>query len=232
MMKKIFAFFFPALAGTAAALLLSCAGAPAGQGTLAPAQGPRIQTNSVIVDYQGAAVGAPIPEWVTLATTGDTGAFSGQERFEGKAPFVFSNQGQNLDMLRSWVNNFSAQGEVSRRIETHVDARFGAGQIGEGKDSPENQQYIRDVAANASNTTFSGLAKEMDYWIKNRNTETGTETYSYYVVYSMPEENLQAFIDEVMGKTPARTQEQEELKRDIAASMKRATFDSAQQTNN
>ena len=237
-MKKHFFLSCLAAAVIAAAVLTGCSSAPnagTGQnsGSAAPAKSQAVQF--VRVDYQGAAIGSDVPVWVESAVNGDLEAIKKIPRFQGKVPFVDYGSGQNLDLLRSWVNNFNVQAGVSRRIVNYVDAQFG-GILTGNKDTPENQNYLKEIIASLSSAQFSGLAKEMDYWIKLRIIDTGKgterEEYRYYVIYSMSEADLQYQIDRAMGKISAKNQEQKELKNEVEDAMKQVRFNSIQQVSN
>jgi hypothetical protein len=212
--------------------LAACGSSPSGKRTAnaaAPAQAKTIER--VYVDYKGAVTGSDIPDWVEAAVDDDQEAIGRISRFKGKAPIIDYAQGQNLDLLRSWVNNFNAQAAVSRRISNYVEANFGGVQLGD-KDTAENRAFIKDVVATCSNVRFNGLAREMDYWVKLRTIDRGrgteTEAYTYYVVYSISEDDLRSQIDAAMGKVTAKTKDQQELKSEIESAMKNAAFNSIQ----
>ena len=223
--------------GIVVIILAACGSAPVagtgpGSGSPPPAQSNQIQR--IIVDYQGAAIGSEIPVWVNAAIDFDLEAIKRIPRFEGKVPIVELGIGQNLDLLRSWVNNFNAQAGISRRIVNYVEASFGGEQLGD-KDKPENRNFVKDVVSTFSAAQFSGLAREMEYWTKLRIIDHGkgteTEDYRYFVVYSISEADLQYQIDQVMGRISAQTQEQQEIKRDVEEAMRNTRFNSIQQSN-
>jgi uncharacterized protein (UPF0335 family) len=236
-MKRHFFLLCLAAAVVAAMVFTGCKssappGTGQGSGSAAPVQSQAVQY--VRIDYQGAAIGSDIPTWVESAVNSDLEAIKRISRFQGRVPFVDYGSGQNLDLLRSWVNNFNIQAGVSRRITNYVEAQFGGALTG-NKDTPENQNYIKEIIASLSSTQFSGLAKEMDYWIKLRiidnSKKTESEEYRYYVVYSMAETDLQYQIDMAIGKITAETQEKKELKNDVENAMKQVRFNSIQQTS-
>jgi len=181
------------------------------------------------IDYQGAAIGSPIPEWVEYAVNRDVESIKRIPRFNGKVPIVAEGNGQNLDLLRSWVNNFNVSAEVSRRITNYVEAEFGGKLVG-SKDTPESRNVLNEVVTSISNTRFSGLAREMDYWIKVRMAD-GKEEFRYYVIFSIDEENLQHQIDVAMGRVSARTAEQRELLNDVQDAMRRTRWNSMEYSN-
>jgi hypothetical protein len=216
--------------------MTACGSAPAGTGpgSGAPPPAQSKQIERITLDYQGAAIGSDIPTWVEAAVNSDLATIQKMPRFSGKEPVVDWGTGQNLDLVRSFVNNFNVSAGISRRITTYVEAEFGGAQLG-SKDSPDNRNFVKEIVASFSQTEFSGLAREMDYWIKLRIIDHGngtqTEEYRYYVVYSIPEDVLQYQIDAAMGKISAKTKEQEEIKADVETAMKQARFNKIQQAD-
>ena len=223
-MKKRFLLLGLAVAGLTAVVLTSCAGSPSGTTT------SRVQLNIVITDYQGAAIGSAIPDWVEAAINGDLETLKMIPRFQGKIPLVDWGNGQNLDLLRSWVSNFNVQAGVSRRIRNYMEAEFGGKQLG-SKDTPENRNFLSELVTSFSHAQYSGVAKEMDYWVKIRFIDNGREEYRYYVVYSIAEQDLQHQIDLAMGRISAATREQQEIKNDVETGIRQARFNSIQQAN-
>ncbi|MDR0642346.1 MAG: hypothetical protein LBG07_07805, partial [Treponema sp.] len=95
-------------------ILASCAssskkdgpsGTIAGTGSDAPKTADNIER--VRVDYQGAVTGSEIPAWVQAAIDFDTVSLQKLPGFEGKIAVVDYGVGQNLELLRSQVNNFN-----------------------------------------------------------------------------------------------------------------------------
>lgn len=222
-----------ALALTACGTTPKSTGTGIGSGSPPPAQTKQIEF--IRLDYQGAALGSDVPAWVEAAVNNDLETIKKIPRFNGKVPIVEWGSGQNLDLVRSWVNNFNVSAGLSRRISTYVDADFGGGQLGD-KDTPANRNFIKEIVSSFSSTQFSGLAREMDYWIKlriiDRDNEKATEEYRYYVIYSISESDLQYQIDVAMGKVSAETKAQQEIKNDVEAAMRNTRFNSIQQASN
>jgi len=235
-MKKRVSLLCAAIGAIVVVVFSACGSSPAGTGSGSGSPPPE-QSNQVQfirVDYQGAAIGSDIPEWVELALNGDLATIKKMPRFSGKEPIVDWGNGQNLDLVRSFVNNFNVSAGVSRRITTYVEAEFGGKQLG-SKDSPANRNFVEEIVASFSNAEFSGLAREMDYWVKLRIVDRGkgtqTEEYRYYVVYSIPEDILQHQIDVALGRVTAKNQEQQEIKTDVENAIRSARFNKIQQAN-
>ena len=174
----------------------------------------------VIVDYKGAALGTEVPSWVEAVVNDDYVALQSLPEFKDKdkIPVVAVERGKNLDLLKSWGNNFSAQAQVSRAIQNKVSAEFGGTQEGD-KNAEEATSFIKELVATFSNTKISGLKKERDYWVKmkirDNHNKTESEQYEYYVLYSIGNKDLQYQIDVALGKVSAQNQVQRELKTEV-----------------
>jgi hypothetical protein len=218
--KKTAVFVLSFFAG-----LILFAGCGAKQGGIA-SEPSKIDQQIVrtIVDYKGAPLGQEIPKWINDIVNDEYEALEQLPRFKDKIAVVAIENGNNLDLLKSWANNFSIQAQLSRQISNKISAEFGGGLQGD-KNSQESMTFIREIVATLSQTKISGLAKEMDYWIKIRTTDkekkTQEEHYIYYVVYSISKANLDHQIDVALGKVQAKNQEQTELKTEIIDSVKK-----------
>jgi hypothetical protein len=223
------------------AVLVSCASSSKKDGPTGTIEGtgagaPKIAGNieRIRVDYQGAVTGSEIPAWVQAAIDFDTVSLQKLPEFEGKVAVVDYGVGQNLELLRSMVNNFNIQASVARRISNYVEANFGGEQLGD-KDSAENRSFVEEVVATFSRVTISGLAREKEYWVKlrtiDRDKKTDSEQYYYYVLYSIPEQILNEQIARAMGNISAKTRDQEEIRSNVEEAMKRAMYNSVEEGN-
>jgi hypothetical protein len=220
------------------AVLASCAGssarAPTGsiEGTGAEAPRTSNEIERIRVDYQGAVTGSEIPAWVQAAIDFDTASLQKLPELEGKVAIVDYGVGQNLELLRSMVNNFNVQASVARRISNYVEASFGGEQLGD-KNSQENRRFVDEVVATFSRIEINGLAREKEYWVKLRTIDRGrrteSEQYYYYVLYSIPEQLLNEQIARAMDNVPARTRDQEEIRSNVEEAMKRAAYNSIEE---
>jgi hypothetical protein len=222
------------------AALASCAGssarkdAPTGgiEGTGAEAPKTSNAIERIRVDYQGAVMGSEIPAWVQAAIDFDTDSLGRLPGFEGKVVIVDYGLGQNLELLRSLVNNFNVQGSLARRISNYVEANFGAEQLGD-KNTAENRSFVEEVVATCSRVEINGLAKEKEYWVKLRTIDHGKKTeseqYYYYVLYSISEQILNEQIARAMENIPAKTRDQEEIRSNVEDAMKRAAYNSVEE---
>ncbi|MDR0400987.1 MAG: hypothetical protein LBH51_08600 [Treponema sp.] len=222
-------------------MLVSCAssskkdeisGTIAGTGGEAPRAAGNI--DRIRVDYQGAVTGSEIPAWVQAAIDFDTVSLQKLPGFEGKVAVVDYGVGQNLELLRSLVNNFNVQASVARRISNYVEANFGGEQLGD-KDTTENRSFVEEVVATFSRVEINGLAREKEYWVKlrtiDREKRSEAEQYYYYVLYSIPEQLLNEQVSRAMSNIPAKTKDQEEIRSNVEEAMKRAAYNSIELGN-
>jgi hypothetical protein len=218
-----------ALASCASSSKSAPTGTIPGTGGDAPANAANVER--IRVDYQGAVTGSEIPEWVQAAIDFDTDTLQKLPGFEGKVAIVDYGIGQNLELLRSQVNNFNVQASVARRISNYVEANFGGEQLGD-KNTEENRSFVEEVVATFSRVEINGLAKEKEYWVKLRTIDRGkrteSEQYYYYVLYSISEQTLNDQIARAMNNVAAQTRDQEEIRASVEDAMKRAAYNSVE----
>jgi hypothetical protein len=219
-MKKIVWLMLPL---TTILLLAACASQPSqSASTPSSRSSSRGSSNLELLEDKGSAMGVSAPSWVEAAVQDDYTALKKDPRFEGKTPFVFSGQGQDLDITQSWVTNFIAGGAISRQISTAVNAKFEGGL--KGGDDANKMKKLQEIVATLSRTEINGMAREMDWWRLNRRKDTGAETYTYFVVYSISTENLNYQIAQAMGKISAQAADEKELVDDMKAALNELEF--------
>lgn len=214
------------IAGLCALALVVCLGVGCASSQKAKPAKQAKEIERVIVDYKGAALGGEIPTWVQAVTDDDFDTLKQSSVFKDTKlmPVVAVERGKNLDLLRSWANNFNVQAQISRAIQNKVSAEFGGNQEGD-KNSEESRNFVKELVATFSQTNVSGLKKEKDYWIKlkvrDNYKKTEEEFYEYYVLYSIDSTVLQEQIDIALGKVEAKTQAQKEMKKEVKDALAR-----------
>lgn len=220
---KVFAKAFFVLVGLV--LLVGCASTPELATSAAPPVSKRVERE--MIDWKSASIGGEIPEWVYAAADNDQVALSALPQFEGKLIFFAEDQGKNLDLLKSWVNNFNVQAALSRQLSNFVIAKFGGEQSGD-KNSEEVQMYLNELVSACSKAEINGLAKELDFWVKTRYADSDMDTiddiYQYFVVYAMDKEDFRLQLDRALGKVEAKTQAQQEMKENVLSAVVEATI--------
>lgn len=186
------------------------------------------QTKSVtreMVDWKGASIGAEIPEWVYAAVEDDYSTLGKLPQFNKKKIICAEAQGKNLDLLKSWVNNFNVQSAYSKSISNFVTSNFG-GELSGSKDSTVSQTFLDEVVASFSKQEVNGLEKEMDFWVLTRITDTTKDTvqdvYSYFVVYGIDESTFNYQIAKALGLVAAEEESEKEMKTKVQSAMEEA----------
>jgi hypothetical protein len=89
--------------------------------------------------------------------------------------------------------------------------------------TPGSQSVIKQFINFFAEAEISGLGRELDFWIKER-SPAGEESYSYYLVYGITEENFNYLVEQALGKVQAKTAEEREMLADIEDRMGRLRF--------
>ena len=178
-----------------------------------------------MIDWKGASIGSELPDWVYSAVDNDVLALSTLPQFENKIIYFAEDQGQNLDLLKSWVNNFNVQASFSRELSNFVIAKFGGEQNG-SKNEDEVQMYLNELVASCSKAEINGLGKKLDYWVKTRyidkELDTVKDVYQYFVVFAIDKDDFRLQMDRVLGKVEAKTEAQRKLKADVKLAIEEA----------
>ncbi|MDR0554616.1 MAG: hypothetical protein LBG76_07450 [Treponema sp.] len=164
---------------------LAAAAVLAGCGTTPKA--PKQKTEAL--DWKGAALGAPIPQWVMSSMESDVHVQSLDE-FKDHYCFVVSLEDPNKEMAVAWVKNASnGAAEVARMVSTTVnDAATAQEAIKSGDEAVKRRaEGFRD---SISNNNFRGLRQVGDFWVLARNRATKNEYYAGYALYIIPEQDL------------------------------------------
>ena len=208
----------------AVSMLASCASKPETEESK-PKVSKSVKTE--MIDWKGASIGSELPDWIYSAVDNDVLALSTLPQFENKIIYFAEDQGQNLDLLKSWVNNFNVQASFSRELSNFVIAKFGGEQNG-SKNEEEVQMYLNELVSACSKAEINGLSKELDFWVKTRYADKDMDTindiYQYFVVYAMDKEDFRLQLDRALGKVEAKTQSQKELKENVLSAVVEATI--------
>lgn len=206
----------------AASMLASCASKPE-----AEVSKPKVAktVEREMIDWKGASIGSELPDWIYSAVDNDMLALSTLPQFENKIIYFAEDQGQNLDLLKSWVNNFNVQASFSRELSNFVIAKFGGEQNG-SKNEDEVQMYLNELVASCSKAEINGLGKKLDYWVKTRyidkELDSVKDVYQYFVVFAIDKDDFRLQMDRVLGKVEAKTEAQRKLKADVKLAIEEA----------
>jgi hypothetical protein len=104
--------------------------------------GPNVpKQRTEILDWKGAGLGTPIPQWVVAAQEGNA-AVQKMDAYKGEYCFVVSyDDDTNKDYATAWVDNSANGGqEVARIISTTVNSRADAKRAGKGGSGASRSQ--------------------------------------------------------------------------------------------
>ena len=171
-----------------------------------------------LIDWKGASIGQDVPEWVEFAVDSDYDSLGKISALDGKEVFLAENRGKNLNILKSWTNNFDVQANFSRSITNFVVSSFG-GVLEGSVNKEQDESYLEELVGSFSKAKIVGLVKKMDYWVETRiidNDSKKTEDiYQYFVVYAMERDDYRNLIDTALGKVDAQTAREKELKNEV-----------------
>jgi hypothetical protein len=217
----------------AGSLLAACAGSPPVQGSQSqsapaaagdrpsvPASG--IQRAKTTIDWRGANLGGQIPDWVIWAGEGDPdNLISSLSRVNGKKTILLQYSGQDLDLLQAWANQ-NALADASTSIKANVEVEGGNALEGD-KNTPGNRSAVAQFISIFSEVEISGLGRELDFWVQER-SPAGDESYTYYLVYGITEDNFNYLVERALGKVQAKTDEEREMVADLKDRMGKLRF--------
>ncbi len=187
---------------------------------------PQIEKKFEIIDWQGASMGAQIPAWAAVATTDEEAlkrldSIGSEATYKGMAIAVSTASGEDIDLLKAWVQNEIAAA-VATRITQTLTTESGQKQIGNKDNRESARKMIEKVIGVFSSTSLSGLQKSRDFWTKKYYKKTERVEFDYVAVYVISQENLNLQIDRALGKISAETKEEKEALEDIQRVIKKS----------
>ncbi|MCK4515249.1 MAG: hypothetical protein KAU31_08325 [Spirochaetaceae bacterium] len=157
-----------------------------------------------IIEYKNSALGAEVPDWVTM----DVGEL--EDDFEGEYIFRFEQTGQNLTGVKNIADNMNAPAEVARLVSTRVQQKFAGAQVG---DQDFVETYFENVVRTVSDAEINGLRKYGDFWVlKEYYDEKGNPTereYEYYTMYRISSDQVDDLIERAISGLDAQTEEEQ-----------------------
>ena len=216
----------------AAALLFVIAGC----GTTSSVKGSGIKgekpvmaaSRAKIIDYQGAAFGEEVPEWVIKVAEGEyseTALSTVMPALKGRKVFVTMADGDNLEFVKQWtdlVNIETQVGDTLQRIVGKVvtaSEDVKAREMGKEADPTEVNRKLKLYKESVSTVEINGLEKTTDYWIEK---QTGSkkkgnfkDVYEYYAVWSMDKKVYDAQLNAALDNVQDNTSEAETLKKTL-----------------
>jgi hypothetical protein len=157
-----------------------------------------------IIEHKLTALGGDVPQWVFDYADGKD--LESESGYEGLYVFVFEQTGKDLEGVKAWTRSFTAATEVARMVQTRVMNKFAGAQVGD-KDMVET--YMEEVAKILAVAEYAGARKKDDFWIYRQyyddNGKPDEKSYTYYMLYTVPKEQIDAAIDRALD---AQSQQQ------------------------
>lgn len=152
-----------------------------------------------IVNRPGIALGTDIPGWVQAVLEGENKKVAKSLKIDLKEYqiFVFSNQGNDLEFLKTWTDQVDVQRQVANSFSIAVGQSANAVFQGSSGDENKKKMAIDQTVKALSTIEMNGLLKEAQYWMQFRKPKQGVKVnkkspessydyyYEYYVVFVM-----------------------------------------------
>lgn len=194
-----------------------------------------------IVNRPGLALGTEIPRWVEAVLEGDNKNIAKSLKIDLKdyQIFVFSNQGTDLDFLKTWTDQVDVQRQVANSFSMAVGQSANAVFQGSSGDENKKQMAIDQTVKALSALEINGLLKESQYWMQFRKPKQGVKVnkkspdsafdyyYEYYVVFTMNRDIYDAQLDAALNKVEDNASETVILKKALSENLRAPLLDKA-----
>ena len=193
-----------------------------------------------IVDRPGMALGTDIPNWVEAVTEGDNKQVAKSLKINEKESqiFVFTNQGDNLEFLKTWSDQVDVQRQVANSFSMAVGQSANAVfQGSSGADGTNVQRAIDQTVKALSAVEINGLLKAAQYWIQFRKPKQGVKVsnkskdsdfeyyYEYYVVFTMDRDIYDAQLEAALNGVEDNASETVLLKKALSENLRAPLID-------
>jgi hypothetical protein len=169
------------------------------------------------IENKGTSMGVSTPDWIRLYTARGISALQAQSEFRDKYCIIGEETGVNLQFVRTWADNFSAQQRIGAMLRTSIATQYQArvqaaaqtaGGPGAGTESMGMFQQEIDSTINAIvNVSYSGAQREADWWSLRRRIEadgTHSDQYTAYVLYTIPRAEMNRQIAQALETSVSR----------------------------
>ena len=194
-----------------------------------------------IVNRPGMALGTDIPSWVEAVLEGDNKTIAKSLKIDLKESqiFVFSNQGDDLEFLKTWTDQVDVQRQVANSFSMAVGQSANAVFQGAAGDENKRQQAIDQTIKALSTMEINGLLKEAQYWIQFRKPKQGVKVtkkspesayeyyYEYYVVFTMSRTLYDTQLDAALNGVEDNASETALLKKALSENLRAPLIDKA-----
>ena len=195
-----------------------------------------------IVNRPGMALGTEIPGWVEAVLEGDNKQIAKSLKIDTKESqiFVFSNQGDDLEFLKTWTDQVDVQRQVANSFSMAVGQSANAVVQGSSGDESKMQRSIEQTVKALSAMEINGLMKEAQYWIQFKKPKAGVKNikkakesdfdyyYEYHVVFTMNRNVYDAHLDAALNGVEDNASETVLLKKALSENLRAPLIDKAQ----
>lgn len=198
-----------------------------------------------IVNRPGMALGTDIPSWVQAVLEGENKQIAKALKIDLKEQqiFVFSNQGTDLEFLKTWTDQVDVQRQVANSFAIAVGQSANAVFQGTSGDENKKKMAIDQTIKALSAMEMNGLLKESQYWIQFRKPKQGVKVnkkspessfdyyYEYYVVFVMNRAIYDAQLNAALNGIQDNASETELLKKTLSENLKAPLLDKVADKN-
>ena len=193
-----------------------------------------------IVNRPGMALGTEIPGWVEAVLDNKQIAKSLKIDTKESQIFVFSNQGDDLEFLKTWTDQVDVQRQVANSFSMAVGQSANAVLQGSSGDESKMQRSIEQTVKALSAMEINGLMKEAQYWIQFKKPKAGVKNikkakesdfdyyYEYYVVFAMNRNIYDTQLDAALNGVEDNASETVLLKKALSENLRAPLIDKAQ----
>jgi hypothetical protein len=194
-----------------------------------------------IMNRPGMALGTEIPRWVEAVLEGDNKTIAKSLKIDLKEYqiFVFSNQGEDLEFLKTWTDQVDVLRQVANSFSIAVGQSANAVFQGTSGDENKKKMAIDQTIKALSTIEMNGLLKESQYWIQFRKPKQGVKVtkkspdsafdyyYEYYVVFTMDRDIYDAQLDAALNGIEDNASETVLLKKALSENLRAPLLDKA-----
>ncbi len=192
-----------------------------------------------IVNRPGMALGTDIPSWVEAVLEGDNKTIAKSLKIDLKENqiFVFSNQGEDLEFLKTWTDQVDVQRQVANSFSMAVGQSANAVFQGSSGDENKKKMAIDQTIKALSAMEINGLLKESQYWIQFRKPKQGVKVtkkspdsaydyyYEYYVVFTMNRDIYDTQLEAALSGVEDNASETTLLKKALSQNLREPLID-------
>ncbi len=198
-----------------------------------------------IMDRPGIALGTEIPDWVVSVLEGENKKIAKSLKIDLKdyQIFVFSNQGKDLEFLKTWTDQVDVQRQVANSFSIAVGQSANAVFQGTSGDENKKKMAIDQTVKALSAMEINGLLKESQYWIQFRKPKQGVKItkkspessfdyyYEYYVVFTMNRAIYESQLNAALNGIEDNASETVLLKKALSENLRAPLIDKVKDTS-